>query len=866
LLTLVPDLRLAFPDLQPNPVLEAQTEQVRLFESAVSFFTQLQARKPLLIILEDAHWADGGTLFLLRHLARRARASQLRILLVLSYQEAELASNLPLHNLLSDIHRDRLAARIKLTRFDQDGTRLVLESMLKDSISSELVEAIHRETEGNLFFIEELVADLVENDLITRKDHTWVRAREEGMRLPQSVRATIQERIARLAETTQETLRLAAVIGHEFDFLTLMKSGDLSEDTLITALEDAVFHQIIQEAPGKGGESFVFQHGLFPSTLREGLSSLRRHRMHRRVAAAVAELHPENYAVLAHHLQAAGDTPAARENYLKAARYAARVVAYQDAIKLYSQALELFPPDSPEQFDLLIERFRIYSLLGEQASSKADAQTILELARVLRLPSRRCDGLICLAETYRIALPGQATVTAEEAASLARQINDPIREARAMLILGLSQRQRGNWVRAREVIETASEKFRNAGMLSETAASQHTLALVLSDMGEEDAAYETAMTALALSRQAGDRQQEATSLRRIAITLEAQGKYSEALPYAEAALRLHRELGDREQEVHALNVLALVHAHLRHSTQAEAFFIQAIETAEKNGFYTGMTPAISNMLELVYRPRGDLEAGMNFIISQVNRLEFLNDPYLMMDLSKNNFTVMSGFGLHQDILAITRNLMDQAAEVMADSEKSFLKITQSRAHIDLGQFQAGLQAVEDALNLIQNEPIPYLLVYSYLTRFMAYMKMGSGVFVNSAKTEIDKARAALLGHNIQNYVAEINGYEAILDLYQGDVTAALEKAESAYRQFARFPFPFPEINLPYSLALYANNRSQEAFLILSSVYEWIQIVANKTKNPNYRTYWLEFNLWNKNIIRFWHDAQSGKIPVVPLIT
>jgi tetratricopeptide (TPR) repeat protein len=272
------------------------------------------------------------------------------------------------------------------------------------------------------------------------------------------------------------------------------------------------------------------------------------------------------------------------------------------------------------------------------------------------------------------------------------------------------------------------------------------------------------------------------------------------------------------------------------------------------------------MLELVYRPRGDLEAGMNFISSQVTRLEFLKDPYLIMDLRKNNFSVMNSFGLNHEILVMTRNLLDQAGKVMADSEKSFLHITRSRAYIDLGQFQAGLQAIEEALKLVQDEPIPYLLVYCYLTRFMVYLKMGPGVFMRSAKSEIDKAHAALLGHNIPNYVAEIHGYEAILDLYLGNSTTALEKAESAYRQFERLPFPFPEINLPYSLALYQNNRPHEAISILSNVYQWIQIVASKTTTPQYRTYWLESNLWNKNIILLWKDAQSGKIPAVPLIT
>jgi predicted Ser/Thr protein kinase len=235
LITLAPDLRLFYPDVQPNPRLDPQSEQQRLFENMVAFCGALSQRAPLLLVLEDAHWADSGTLSLLRHLARRTVRQ--RVMLAATYREVELDETRPFRHAQADLFRERLATRLKLTRLDREQTRDLLAALFADEITPEFLDGIHRETEGNPFFIEEVCKALVDSGEVFYQDGHWDRLSMDELDIPQSVRVAIQSRVAKLSTDVQDTLRLAAVLGREFDFDTLAAASELDEDALIEALE-----------------------------------------------------------------------------------------------------------------------------------------------------------------------------------------------------------------------------------------------------------------------------------------------------------------------------------------------------------------------------------------------------------------------------------------------------------------------------------------------------------------------------------------------------------------------------------------------------------------------------------------------------
>jgi ABC-type oligopeptide transport system substrate-binding subunit/predicted Ser/Thr protein kinase len=337
-LTLAPELRSRHPDVPANPALDPQAEQQRLFENLLIFFTALSDQAPRLLVLEDAHWADSGSLFLLRHLARNTRAQ--RVMIVATYREVELDEARPLHSVLLDLQRERLATRLKLHRLDRAQTGEMLSVLFGEETTPEFLDGIYRETEGNPFFIEEVCKALVESGELYYQDGRWNPPRVEQLAIPQSVRVAIQSRVGNLPSDAQQTLRLAAVLGREFESEVLSQASELDEDTLIDALESAERAQLIQEVGGEGSGTFAFVHGLIPATLVESLRTLQRRRLHRRAAAAITARHPDDFEALAHHHSQARQPQKATGYLLQAADRARGLYAHQEAIAHYQQALE----------------------------------------------------------------------------------------------------------------------------------------------------------------------------------------------------------------------------------------------------------------------------------------------------------------------------------------------------------------------------------------------------------------------------------------------------------------------------------------------------------------------------------------------
>ncbi len=390
LLSIAPGLSMHFPDLPPNPRLDPQSEQQRLFESVITFCHLLSQQKPLLLVFEDIHWADSATLSLLRQLARRSRSQ--RLMLVATYREVEVDQARPLQNFLLDIQRDRLAQRIKLNRLDVDATRQMLATLFSESITEEFLQGIYRETEGNPFFIEEVVKSLVEDGKLYFENGEWRRPPMEELHIPQSVRVAIQSRLMRLDEALRDLLEMAAILGREFDFDTLLAASGQDEALCFDALEKAERAQLILETSSARGGTFQFAHALIPATLVEGLSGLRRRRMHRQALEAIEGLRPDDFERLAYHATESGSQARALHFLRRAAERAYARHVIPESLRYWEQAAELA--------DALGEQEQLYEIhrqLGGMHpvldAGRGHFQQALELARTPRQRGEVLAGL-----------------------------------------------------------------------------------------------------------------------------------------------------------------------------------------------------------------------------------------------------------------------------------------------------------------------------------------------------------------------------------------------------------------------------------------------------------------------------------------
>ena len=391
---MVPALRQRLGDLPAPQSTDADTERYLLYGAAAGLLEATSTDTPVVLVLDDLHWADKPSLQLLRHLV--ARSATLRLLIVGTYRDAELSSTHPLETALAALHREPAGiSTIEVKGLDDTGVVALMEAAAGhqlDDAGLGLAHQLYRETDGNPFFVAEVLRHLSESGAIFQDPTTgrWTAGEEEQLALPHSVRSVIGTRVARLGEAAIKVLTAASVIGRDFDLDLLAETTDLAEDDLLDLLEEAERAAVVQEVDGAPGR-YSFSHALIQHTLYEDLSATRRTRVHRQVGEAIEHLYPNEpgeYAgeLARHFFLATKPTDATKAiTYSKRAGDAAlEALAPDDAVRYFSQALEL-----SSQTPALESGLRIDLLIGlgtaqRQAGIATFRETLLDAARAAR--------------------------------------------------------------------------------------------------------------------------------------------------------------------------------------------------------------------------------------------------------------------------------------------------------------------------------------------------------------------------------------------------------------------------------------------------------------------------------------------------
>jgi DNA-binding SARP family transcriptional activator len=394
---LVPELRHRAPDL-PAPPGEIEGERYRLFESVVGLLSSIAERAPILLVLDDLHWADRPTLLLLRHLARSPRPARLLVLLAF---RSEAAMDV-LYDFLVEMGRDGLSTHLDIRGLSERDTAELVRARAGERPSSAFARRIHQETEGNPFYIEEIVRNLVAAGV-----HVGSATASELQRfeLPEGVKRMIARRLERLNPGTIEWLRVASVVGRDFDAELLEQLLDLDEEQFLTALEEALAAGVLLESTAVPGR-YSFAHTLIREALYEGMSAPRRARLHRRVGEALEAAGQQPLSALAlHFTRAAGsnDAEKAISYAVQAAQEATSLLAHEEALEHYSRALEVLtrydPADTERRLELLLalgdacvrsgERIRARSVFLEAATLAEGLNDTASLVRAAIGPARR---------------------------------------------------------------------------------------------------------------------------------------------------------------------------------------------------------------------------------------------------------------------------------------------------------------------------------------------------------------------------------------------------------------------------------------------------------------------------------------------
>ncbi|HJQ98049.1 MAG TPA: AAA family ATPase [Candidatus Polarisedimenticolaceae bacterium] len=574
-----------FPERQE---LSPHEERLLFFDAVVQALRAAARARGVLLYVDDLHWADSASLQLLGHLLRALREE--RVLFLASYREIELDRSHPLSKALVDWNRERLTTRLLLKRFDAEGTRAQLSTLLGQPIGPEFAGAVYRETEGNPFFVEEVLKALIEQGAVRREGGRWERCEMVDLAIPQSVKAAIGHRLDRVKPESNEVLRAAAVLGKTFAFQDLLAvAGDKGEDALLDALDEAVCCQLI--VAGRD-DIFAFTHDKIREVLYEELNPIRRRRLHLRTAEGL-EKPREGRTVpvekLAHHYIEAGEHERGLLWARKAGAEAERLFAYDEAIDAYGRAIEcaqaLGREDDEGGLEEAIGRARVVK--GDLIAALTNFDRALALTRDpgtrARLQTLAANSLVTLGDPRGLEY-------ARASLEVLDPVTQPFETAYSLGIQGRFHHLAGRHREAAKLLENAvqcAEAAVKPGLSVFQASTLASLYGYLSGAYQHLALFDDAdrwaRRSIAYGRAHNVPLAEAIGYEFLGENAANNGKWREGLEYAEREREIADRLHSRERRAWSCFYAGECARYLGEAAHAEDEYRTGIELATATG-------------------------------------------------------------------------------------------------------------------------------------------------------------------------------------------------------------------------------------------------------------------------------------------
>jgi predicted ATPase len=602
----IPELRERPGDMPPPPSLEADAARRRFFGCFAALLTRLARERPLLLALDDLHWADPLSLTFVRVLTEAIEHAAL--FLVGCYRDEAIAENEPLADMVTALHGVPYGQRLRLRGLSEADTRAVLEAAGRCGVSAQFVRAIHHESDGNPLFIRELLRHLVNEDVLAPGGSGEPgRILREQTQMPAGLRALIGRCLAGLAPLVRAVLATAAVIGREFSVGTLAYVWEHARRTfgsdaaqVVPLLDEPLAAQIIEKSPVRV-DRYRFHHELTRDVLYDDLSPALRAALHRQVGKAIERLADHgidaHLVELAHHFVRAahldGQVDAAISYATRAAEHATKSLAFEQAVSLYQQALQALAttPESPErnEGELALQLALGAQLLATKGHAAAEVETVYARARSLCAhvsPGPSLFGALAGLWSFylmRAQLPTAQALAAQMAAQ-ATGLGHPLFAMAAHIARGVTAHYAGELYEAQAQLKHAQARYDPAAHRALLAESQmhpevvmrvHT-AQVLGLLGYPDQSRAQVEQALEAARAIGHQLSLAEALLAAALVAQRRREPAGALSAAaelgtiagERGFVLYRAAADlirgwalAESGDHA-NGIALMHAGL----------------------------------------------------------------------------------------------------------------------------------------------------------------------------------------------------------------------------------------------------------------------------------------------------------------
>jgi predicted ATPase/DNA-binding SARP family transcriptional activator len=622
---LLPEIAELLPADLPGP--ESEQEPARLFEAIARFLLAFLGRSPILLVVEDLHWASDSTFELIHYLVQRlknAGSTAHGILVAGTFRQGDLRPRHPLPSFIHQMRKQGIGEQMRLERLSQPAVAQWVENLSGLGQAAGPFSAwLYRETEGIPFFMIEIIKTLFETGSLRLESGSWQgdfeRILSEALPMPDSVNEAISERATRLDVEAQEALDLAVVLGREFDFDLFLTAWDKGEDRTLEVLDSLLRSRLVVEG-GAQGRDYAFSHHKIQEVIYQKLPRRKRQHLHSKVGAAMELTYPaalEEYAPeLAYHFDQAcrldeSLLPKALDCLQRAGDQALERFAHAEAVDYFTRAINLTPAqDAARRYDLLLRREKAFNMQGNRSSQALDLDTLETLAKSLGAREQAEAALhrasfATVTGDYKAAQQAcyaALNFAADQAGSL---------QADAHQKWGMACYHAGNFDEAGEHFQTALSLAQTNHQLRIEGDSLLGFSFVAWKRAQYDQVIQFSQRARSIYQECGYRQGEGNVLLQLGIAARYQDQYQQAISYFEQCLQVWQALGNHRGEGYALGNLGVVSMDKAQYASARDYYERALQIWLEIDSPDGRNNVLGN-LSAVSLLQGDIQSAGDF--------------------------------------------------------------------------------------------------------------------------------------------------------------------------------------------------------------------------------------------------------------
>jgi len=751
---------------------------------AIRYYIEYQG-KPTIVVFDDVQWLTKDDLRILVYVSRillaLSRERGKTTLILAGRPEPDVIDTLPLAEEIG-------VKRIELSRLE-DGEigRLIAEKLNNKSMPGDVMKIILERTDGNPFYLEQFLLDLIDRRLIEEKENRWEKtAKFKEAEIPLNIFTAIMARVDRLEAKAKEAVSVGSVIGMEFGEKVVeraLREPEVSQYLAETETEQITYKRIVKEI------EYIFRHAMIKDVIYDSMLRERRRSLHKEVGEAMEGLYEKDlekiYGLLAYHYYHGQGWDKSIDYNLKAGTNAKKQYQNQQAIKYFSTAARIIEKEMPHKKE---ELYRAHKESGDVYYSVSSFMSAMECyEKAINVTGKKnddkvVDGLNGIANARRaLGKYAEALRTAEASYNMSRDNKYPRGIAESRNIAGLAHYCQGNYDEAlryfKESLKINQEIEDRTGIIK----NLNNIGSVYYYQGRYADAFKCYEESLEIGRRIGNKTITGSSLNNIALLFSDQSRYDKALAYYGEALEIFREMGDKSGIAYGLNNIGVAKRRQGDYDEALKYYEESMEIRREIGDKANIASNLNN-IGLVHFSRGDYEKALERYEEAISIRRRIGDQRGLALGLYNKGGACTGQGKFD----LARQFYEESMEIYGEINNQ-LGVASNLSSIGgnliaHGSYEDGIKKVSEAMNILKAIGAKPDMLGPLASLIYAYAETGNRIM---AKESIDAADV-IKKETASEYIVQVALAKSKFFEKEGEAAEALKHAEDALEKSDEF--------------------------------------------------------------------------------